>query len=104
MFVDEKTQGEVKPVQVGTLKFSTAVRIHGYGEPDDYKDCVLGRAYAAFHGHRKNEGKVSDMRNYRLAVAEDFGVPLQAADAAENMCMSGKSPSQIADWLESQGY
>lgn len=94
-------------------KLSDIVRENGYGDDMDYNDCVLGRAYKAMTGRSlqtdgsdyswKGRGEKGKPFVRQFAIAA--GIPFGIAYKVEKMCMhERKSPAEIADWLESQGY
>lgn len=109
MFVDEKAVGEKQPVKTGMLKLSEAVRANGYERFSDPNECVLGRAFRAVAGMSVNEAADQSNPkicggNYPQAVSNLYGVPLRVCLEAEQMCLHRRTPSMIADWLESKGF
>ncbi len=117
MFVDEKQQGEAKPVQVGMLKLSQAIRIGArMGKQIRCKpyivgtnSCALGSAMlalgmndATYKGHYGTTGleKLHPQAFEALnAFSRKVGFPIQHANDYQ-----GWTREQVADWLESQGY
>lgn len=88
------------------LKLSEAVRKFGYTDSVDPYACVLGTAYKMTTGHSSCERHKFGLEGttYVRATSELFGVPVAVCRMAESMCVHGKSPEEIANRLESQGY
>ena len=106
MFVDEKAVGEPKPIQVGTLKLSTAIRIGASKRPqirgrffNSKGSCALGAAWEGM-------GFGSEDEHWMIyaTVCPKLGIPVPLGEKISAMNDRGKTREQIADWLESQGY
>jgi hypothetical protein len=106
MFVDEKQQGEAKPVQIGTLKLSEAMRIGARLRPQgftaglvregDGTSCALQAAA---------EGKTGRFLVWTNECARALGIEEWLMEKIYFLNdVERWSRERIADWLESQGY
>lgn len=117
MFVDEKQHGEAKPVQVGTLRLSTAIRIGAQKRPwikDSWRGCAL-RAACDGVGERDAGHEIAQGHWPFLAQkASDLGW-IDPRDGDKNYWGEGSflisrldaygwPREKIADWIEAQGY
>lgn len=112
MFVEEKTQGEVAPAKVGTMKLSEAIRA---GLPFiDREDrgswmfCALSAAFAGVHKRAmtENECVAFVVRNGPVehSIADAIGFPRDLCARVHKRHYAGERAASIADWLEAQGY
>ncbi len=97
-------------------KLSDLVRDVGYGDPMDYEDCLLGRAYKRLTGRSLSaDGFIyvptekfmlsGCHLTYTQRAADEFCIPWDVALKAETMCYGRTyTPDEIADYIASQGY
>lgn len=115
MFVEEKSKGEVPDFKLGTLRFSTAIRIGAKLRPQTtgrlFKEgasCAIGAAYEALYGEPPREAWLDNIDDANATLSSCWMRVMDVFQRATYSDIGSKNDGgwtreAIADWLEAQG-